>query len=88
MQVKDDFIKSLQCSRCQKSGTFQKHIFDPKNETEASLLTNSKETVYLDGLPLLKTIKDIILKSLGHPMHQAVYHTIPGLFKQNIGYHF
>jgi hypothetical protein len=57
MQINDGLIKSsLRCS-CPKSGDFQEHIF-----------FNSKilpeKTVYLDGLPLLKTNKDNNLKSL------------------------
>jgi hypothetical protein len=56
-------------------GHFQKHILDPKNATEALFLTKSKfhlkKAVYLDGLPFFKKKKDIILKGLGHPMHQS-----------------
>jgi hypothetical protein len=34
MQIKADLIKSSQCCSCPKSGNFQKHILDSKNQTK------------------------------------------------------
>jgi hypothetical protein len=74
-QIIVDFMKfSLSCS-CPKSCTFHKHFLGPKISTEALLLTKLKfylkKTLYLDGLPMLKTKNTIFIKSLGHPGVQS-----------------
>ena len=60
---------SLSCS-CPKSCTFHKPFLGPKIATEALLLTklkfHLKKTLYLDGLPVLKTQNPSFRKSLGH----------------------
>ncbi len=74
-QIKVDFMKfSLSCS-CPKSCTFQKSFLGPKIATEALLLTklrfHLKKTLYLDGLPVLKTKNPSFRKSMDHPGVQS-----------------
>ncbi len=74
-QIKVDLINfSMSCS-CPKSCTFHKHFLVPKIETEDLLLTqlkfHLKKTLYLDGLPVLKTKNPIFRNSLGHPGVQS-----------------
>ncbi len=74
-QIKVDLVNfSLSCS-CPKSCTFHKHFLGPKIATEDLLLTklkfHLKKTLYLDGLPVLKTKNPIFRKSLSHPGVQS-----------------
>ncbi len=91
-QIKVDLIKfSVSCS-CLKSCTFHKHFLGPKIATEALLLTKLKfhkrKTLYLYGLPVLKTKTQILERVWDILGWKAVYYKIPGPIKYNPTQHF
>jgi hypothetical protein len=77
MQIKDYVIKkSLHyAAAAQKVVLFRSIFLTPKKRNRVlpfeKILILPDKCVDLDCLPLLKTKNDIILKSLGCPMHQS-----------------